>query len=124
MQNIGDRKQAEALLRKSEERLRLATVMTNTGIWDLDSRTGQVYFSPSWKQQIGYEDHEIPNRVEEWLSRLHPDSAQLLATTEAFKVNPWPNYEVEYRLRHKDGAYRWILSKASIVRDGLGARAA
>jgi PAS domain S-box-containing protein len=108
-------------LRQSEQRLRLTVEAANVGLWDWDLENNAIWLSPEWKRQIGYEDHEIPNRFEEWQSRVHPgDLDRMLATIKAYHEKPWPDYEVEFRLRHKDGSYRWILAKASLITDGQG----
>lgn len=118
---ITEQKRAEEALRASEARLRLTTEGSNTGLWDWDIRTNEVYFSPIWKRQIGYEDHEIPNRFEEWENRVHPDDlGRALATVQAYIAAPWPNFENEFRFRHKDGSYRWILARASLLTDEQG----
>jgi|GEM_PF-457025 PAS domain S-box-containing protein len=119
--DITARREAEAARRQSEERLRLAVAASGTGLWDWDLRTNRVYFSPEWKRQLGYEDLELPNRFEEWESRLHPeDHDRAVATVQAYIENPWPDYEIEFRLRHKDGSYRWILAKADLYFDETG----
>ena len=101
--------------------LRSALRESNVGLWDWHFRTNYVYLSPEWKRQLGYEAHEIDNRYEEWESRLHPDDRELtLATVAAYRKQPWANYEEEFRLRHKDGSYRWILTHASLIRDDAG----
>lgn len=119
--DISARKQAEAALQESEERLRLAVESSDTGLWDWDLITNQVYFSPEWKRQLGYKDHEIPNLFEEWESRLHPeDHDRAVATVQAYLENPWPDYEMEFRLRHRDSSYRWILTRAALYSDQTG----
>jgi PAS domain S-box-containing protein len=119
--DVSERRQAEADLRENEKRLRLTTVGSNTGLWDWDLRTNEVHFSTIWKRQIGYEDHEISNAFDEWQSRVHPDDLErALATVAASLANPCPHYESEFRLRHKDGSYRWILAKGSLQRDLQG----
>ncbi len=121
IRDITVRKQREQALRKSEARLRLATSSSNTGLWDWDLRTNEVYYSPIWKSQIGYEDHEISNRFEEWQSRVHPDDLdRTLAAVRADIEKPRPDYEVEFRFRHKDGSYRWILARAAVMLDEQG----
>lgn len=105
-------------LQKSEDSLKRAANAGKVGLWDWDIQTGQVFFSPEWKKQIGYKDHEIEGRYEEWENRLHPDDIeQTVLTLKACQIPPWPPYEVEFRLRHKDGSYRWILASGDIEFD-------
>ncbi len=114
-------KDAEEALRVSEARLRLAVESGNVGLWDWDFDAGTVYFSPEWKSQIGYRDDEIGNDFREWQSRVHPDDVgPALRKLDAFLKNPTPYHEVEFRFRHRDGGYRWIYAKASLVRDAGG----
>jgi len=104
-----------------QERLKLAVSSENVGLWEWDLRTGQVYFSPEWKQQIGYENHEIQDSYAEWEPRLHEeDKAAVLSKLSRCLADPLAEYSVEFRLRHKDGSYRWILACASVIRDSDG----
>jgi len=81
---IQARKEAEEALRISNTRLRLALASANIGLWDWKLDTDEVWFSPEWKDQIGYDDNEISNRYEEWESRLHPeDRPGILAEVDA-----------------------------------------
>jgi PAS domain S-box-containing protein len=114
LRDISERKQAE-------RRLALVMEASNTGLWDWDVRTNWVYLSPVWKSQLGYADDEIENRFEEWERRLHPeDQERVLSTLRAYLQAPWTNYELEFRLRHKDGSYRWMLSRAAGISDAQG----
>jgi PAS domain S-box-containing protein len=114
------RRQTEELLR-SRERFELAVRGSQDGLWDWDLRTGDVYFSPRWKSILGYEDHEIANRIEEWEQRLHPDERErVIAANRAHAEGKTPHYEYEYRLRHKDDSYRWILARGVALRDASG----
>jgi PAS domain S-box-containing protein len=108
-------------LARSEERYQLATRGSNDGIWDWDRDTDEVYFSPRWKSIIGYEDHEIPNRIEEWKSRIHPDDFdRVMEANQSLFDNSADLFEVEYRLRHKDGSWRWIYGRGTCLRDEKG----
>ncbi len=118
---IAERERAEASLYEVQARLRLALRSSNTGLWDWNLTSNEVYFSPEWKRQLGHEDHAVPNRYEEWETRLHPeDRTRTLNAVRASIENPAYGYEVEFRLRHKDGSYRWILARASLLQDAEG----
>lgn len=105
-------------LHKSIERYTLAVRGTNDGIWDRNLQTGKTYFSPRWKAIIGYKDDEIPNRYQEWVKRIHPDDKQkVLQLLEDYLDKKSPHYEAEFRLRHKDRSYRWILARGQVLWD-------
>jgi PAS domain S-box-containing protein len=108
-------------LRRRQERLEFVMEWTNDGIWDWDLATNDVYFSPRWKSILGYQDHELANRLEEWQVRIHPDDAErAMATVQAHLNGETPVYQLEHRLRHKDGSYRWILARGIAIRDASG----
>lgn len=124
-QDITERKRAEAELRAAEERLKLAIEASGIGLWDWNIAGDSVYFSPEWKGQLGYRDHELENHFEEWEKRLHPaDRERCMTVVRKYLDRPWPAYENEFRLRHRNGSYRWILSRAQVFRgpDGHAAR--
>jgi PAS domain S-box-containing protein len=113
-------RQVEALA-ESEERYALAMRGTNDGIWDWDLKTDVVFFSPRWKEIIGYGPDEIRNDVEEWKSRVHPeDLADVLRANMRCAEGEAPSFEVEYRLRHKDGSYRWVLGRGASLKNDRG----
>jgi PAS domain S-box-containing protein len=120
-QDVTERVSAERRLRESEAQLRLLVHAANIGLWDWDLIGNQIYFSPEWKTQIGYAQHEIPNRVEEWQSRVHPDDlAPIQEKIKAYLTDPKGQFEGEFRFRHKTGAYRWILTKGDVLCDATG----
>ena len=102
----------------TNERLDLALRGTTDGIWDWDLVTGQMYFSPRWKEMLGYANEEIGDRFHEWETRIHPDDHdRALAAIRDYFGKKNPSFELEHRLRHKDGSYRWILSRGVAVWD-------
>jgi two-component system sensor histidine kinase UhpB len=114
-------------MRASEERaanaarLALAIRSANVGLWDWDLKTNRAYFSPEWKQQLGFGEHELNGDFEAWRSRLHPaDAARMLKQVKDYIANPHPGYHTEFRLRHRDGSYRWIYTEAAVVKDDEG----
>ncbi len=113
---------SDATLERAQERLRMAVRAGAVGVWDWDLLTDTVYYSPEWKAHVGYQDHEIGSELAEWESRLHPDDvAHAKDSLRRFLEGPQRDvFQTEFRLRHRDGAYRWILSLASLTRDETG----
>jgi len=121
MPQITELTRTEQELRDSEARTRLLLEAADVGLWDWDLVNNETYFSPEWKRQIGYRDDELPSAFAEWESRLHPDDrTATLAAVQAFREGLRPYYDVEFRLRHRDGSWRWIFARANFVRDAAG----
>ncbi|MGE0471818.1 MAG: ATP-binding protein [Nitrospira sp.] len=113
-----DRRKVEQALRTSEGRLTTTVQSTNIGIWDWDLSSNNVYLSPEWKRQLGYEDYELDNTFQEWESRIHPeDHDRSLREIEAYLSGHVSVLEIEHRLRHKDDSYRWILSRGTMIKN-------
>jgi len=96
-------------------KLRFGHVLESSldGFWDWDIINDKIHFSPRYKEQLGFQDHELPNNFSTWESRLHlDDREEILAKIHAYLKNPWGYWEEEFRLRHKDGSYKWILARA------------
>ncbi|MDH5668091.1 MAG: PAS domain S-box protein [Nitrospira sp.] len=113
-----ERKRTEDALRTSELRLSLTVKGSQIGIWDWDLITNAVYFSSEWKSQLGYSEDEVSNTFQEWESRVHPDDLpRSLQAIDNYLNHRSDNYEFEHRLRHKDGTYRWILTRGALFSD-------
>lgn len=99
----------------------LASARDSIGFWDRDVATNRMQFNSEWKRQLGHLDTEIGDRYEEWESRLHPqDRARVLAQLAEAQTGEATSFSREYRLRHKDGSYRWFQSLGKIERDAAG----
>ncbi|MCI0655008.1 MAG: ATP-binding protein [Methylococcaceae bacterium] len=111
-----ERKRTEAILRESELRSRLAMKAADIGIWDWNLADDTVIYSPEWKRQLGYQEDEIGNHYLEWESRLHPDDKEGAVGANLFYIQgKSAEYGTEFRLRHKNGSYRWIYSRGEVV---------
>src|SRR5947209_9247919 len=103
------------------ERFLLAVQGANDGYYDWNLLNDEIYLSPRWKELIGYSDAELSNCFETWVGLLHPeDREQATATTQRLLAGKLSQYQIEYRLRHKDGSYRWVRSCGAILRDVTG----
>jgi PAS domain S-box-containing protein len=86
------------------------------GVWDWNPVTNEVFFSKRWKEMLGFAEDELPNDISEWDKRLHPDDrdavyAELMSHLNEDKAF----YRSEYRLRCKDGSYKWVLGRGRTV---------
>ena len=114
-------KRAQEALRESEERYALAARGANDGLWDWNLLTNAVYFSPRWKSMLGLQEHEIEDRLEEWFGRIHDaDRERVREEIAAHQRGLTPHFESEHRLLHKDGGFRWMLSRGLCVFDVSG----
>jgi diguanylate cyclase (GGDEF)-like protein/PAS domain S-box-containing protein len=114
-------KMAQEALRESEERYALAARGANDGLWDWNLLTNAVYFSPRWKSMLGFQEHEVEDRLEEWFGRIHDaDRERVREEITAHQRGLTPHFESEHRLLHKDGGFRWMLSRGLSVFDVSG----
>ncbi|MDX6279546.1 MAG: hypothetical protein QOH03_617 [Kribbellaceae bacterium] len=108
-------------LRASEERYALASMAAQDGTWDWDVSAGTVYYSPRWKQTLGYGDDEIGDTPSEWLDRVHPDDRLDLSAAIAAQLGgARAPLEIEHRVRTSSGGYRWMMCRAVAVLDDAG----
>ena len=97
-------------------RLQLVTEATGKGVWDWRVDSGEVDYSPLWKRLLGYAPQDIAGHYEEWRSRIHPqDLERVLATLAECLESDSKGFKVEYRIRCKDGAYLWVLSRGMVA---------
>ena len=111
----------EEALRLSRRRFDLAVRGSGAGLWDWDLDTGMFYFSPRAKELIGYADHEFSNHSRDWMRVLHPeDQPRVLRALRRSVAGRNPLLEMEFRLRHRDGTWRWIHGRGAALRDDQG----
>lgn len=97
----------------SEERLSLAVIASEEGVWDYKPSEGIVYFSPVWYTMLGYEPYEFPAEYDSWKNLVHPDDIQRSEKIiHDFLTSKNESYEAEFRMKKKDGSWCWIKSKA------------
>ncbi len=115
------RKNVEDLVKKSEERFELAMNASKDGLYDYNLITNEVYYSPRWKSILGYRDDELPNSLETWkaLTNKEVQEATERKLQESIEKK-LDYYNVEFKMRHKDGHWVHILSRAHIIYNQQG----
>src|SRR6201988_923127 len=114
-------KHAQEALKESEERYSLAARGSNDGLWDWNLSANIVHFSPRWKAMLGYQESEIGDKPEEWFDRIHDaDRQRVKEEIAAHQKGLTPHFESEHRVLHKDGSFRWMLSRGVAVHDSSG----
>lgn len=102
-------------------KLQEAITAGNIGLWEWDLATNACYFSKEWKAQLGFSEYEINNDFEEWRKRVHPEDLPAVeAKVRTIIDTRQDTHEVEFRMRHKDGSYRWIMAHASLLLNTQG----
>ena len=120
-EDVTEHRAAERDLQRSEERFTRAMAATRDGLYDWDLTANEIYYSPGWKQMLGYEDNELPNDFSVWEELTDPDDIQ-----EAWKMQQQlisrerDRFELEFRMKHKDGHKVDILSRATAIFDDKG----
>jgi diguanylate cyclase (GGDEF)-like protein/PAS domain S-box-containing protein len=114
-------KKAQEALKESEERYALAARGSNDGLWDWNLSADVVHYSPRWKAMLGYQEGEIGKRPEEWFDRIHDaDRERVKKEIATHQKGLTPHFESEHRVLHKDGSFRWMLSRGVAVHDASG----
>lgn len=120
-QNITAYKKAEADLRASEERFSAAVQGSKDGIWDWDLKRQVYYFSHQCKEILGYRPDELPSDILKWMSMIHrEDQARVQKEIEKHIKEKTPFLRGEFRMRHKDGHFIWILARGKAIYDEKG----
>lgn len=121
LKNITRYKLIEEKLFESEQRYQMATEAADLGIWDYVVGSGKTFYSRRWKSLLGYYPDEIDDNFTVWENLLHPeDKERMISYINNFINSDLRLYEAEFRMRHKNGHYIWIKSRATVLRDENG----
>ena len=125
-QDITEQRRLEDALKQETERFELAVAGTQDGLWDWDITTDKAYHSHRFETMLGYSGHELPDTAEAWAALIHPDDKDKAYTkVQEYLQNPdKAPYENTFRMRTKDGSWRWVTGrgKATFAEDGTPLR--
>lgn len=120
-QDVESKDQRIESLAKNLHLYELASDGATDGLWDWNLRTREKFVSKPWKRMLGYEETELPNVAGIWKGLLHPEDLERAhATIHDYINGKIEKYEIEFRMKHKNGSYRWIYSKGKLLRDEQG----
>ncbi|TPK81386.1 PAS domain S-box protein [Mesorhizobium sp. B2-4-17] len=116
IEDIDARKQAEARIAEAETRWNFALAGAGQGVWDFDKRKGGTTYSSTWVKMLGFEEGELDGDPDRWLTMIHPDDRQAVAEADRAHLDgQTPFFEAEFRMRHKDGHWIWILDRGKAI---------
>ncbi|MBA4388498.1 MAG: hypothetical protein C0404_10990, partial [Verrucomicrobia bacterium] len=118
-----DLQRTNEILRQSEDRFRMAAETANDAVYEWDLKQSVQWFGKI-DEMLGYEPGEFPRTLDGWAALVHPDDLnRVMAEVQAHLERSAP-YATEYRVRRKDGAYRWWTARGAAARmpDGTPVR--
>ncbi len=122
--DISYRKRAEKEIEENHkkleqyaERLELALIGSDAGLWDWNIETGDVYFNDRWCNMLGYEISEVEPNVSSWENMVHPEDMQMVTRVLTDHLEgKTPLYQTEHRVRTKSGGWKWILDTGRVTK--------
>ncbi|HEY0947157.1 MAG TPA: PAS domain S-box protein [Opitutaceae bacterium] len=118
--DVTERRQAEEALRLAQERCDLAVGGSSIGLWDWNILTDEIFFAARFIEALGYAPSEFPARHQALIDALHPDDRPRVEAALTAHLRQHKAYDLEYRLRSKSGAYRWIAARGQALWDAGG----
>ena len=127
-QDLADAQQEIAALREQVDRFQVAAMGSQEGLWECHPLPGKswespetpAWYSPQFLTLLGFEEHEFPPVSRSWASRIHPDDIEYVFRALRNHIEHHVPYEVESRLRTKQGEYRWFKGKGQAIFDDQG----
>ena len=116
-QALQDSKSSQQALRESGDRFELVLSGSELGAWDRDIVTGRLVIDDRWAEMLGYRVDELAPHIDTWKSMIHPeDQAGVQASLDAHLEGKTPVFESEFRMRTKEGDWKWVFSRGKVNR--------
>jgi len=120
-EDITERRHSEQAIKESKERFDLAVNATRDGIYDWNLISNEIYYSPAWKSMLGYQDKELPNDFSIWEKLTTAKDVQRSWVMQTELINKERDrFEMEFKMKHKDGHFVDVLSRAEAFFDEEG----
>ena len=116
-EDITERKQKEAALLDTTQRLKLATASARSGVWDLNVQSGSLTWDDRMFELYGVTQGETQGTVQDWMNGLHPEDLERAITEGEAALRGEAPYDTEFRVKHKDGDIHWIKANGIVLRD-------
>ena len=121
IRDINKQKEIESNYLEQKQRYQLAADASDFGVWDWIVNSEDMHLSRKWKAQLGYYPDELEDKYATWMYLIHPDDYNRVKRTfQNFLRSSSLVFESEFRLKHKDGIYRWFKTRAAAIRDAEG----
>lgn len=120
IQDISDRVRAEKEFIASNERYKRAIVGSEIGLWDWDTESDEIYWSPKINEITGYSERDKIHFLKNLESLVHPDDREYREQSYKNHIEEKKPFNIEYRIKHKEGHHIWLHSKAESIRDAEG----
>lgn len=115
-EDITDYHDSKEKMRESKKRLDLAMEATSDALWDWDLHNSRLYFSPIFYTMLGYKPYEMPQNIDTWRDLVHPDDLDDAAKRiRQYVRQKNDKLEIEYRLKTKQGGWRWVMARGKVV---------
>jgi PAS domain S-box-containing protein len=120
--DVHEERLAQEELREVRARFERAINGTQDGLWEWDFVSNRLWMSPRYHELLGYRgrEHELSEDPEVLRTLVHPADLALIDGMRREHLSDRTAFDIEYRLRTREGEYRWFRSRASVVRDALG----
>ena len=120
--DVTDLMNAKDFVEKSELRWKFALAGAQQGVWDWNVSTDEVYYDSAYANMLGYTKTEIESHVRFWMDNIHPEDRETAIRANMDCIENWcDDFETEFRIRTKDGQWRWMLGKGkAAARDEHG----
>jgi len=113
--DVSEKKALVKKLNEYEKKCKIALEGGQFGVWELNIKNRKLYHLNCWKKNLGYEESELDDRLDAWLSLIHPDDFPLVKNKFNKHCQCKEEYVVEYRIRCKNNSYIWIRSKGRVI---------